>query len=83
MCIVCIGNVENTTYRFSLPEEVTSTRVRDIDGTSFAQFDNDITVYEGTYLQRVYRVDTTVDQRYIFHSLSLIHISEPTRRRGI
>ena len=66
--LVCIGNVENTTYRFSLPEEVTSTRVRDIDGTSFAQFDNDITVYEGTYLQRVYRVDTTVDQRYIIDS---------------
>ena len=66
--LVCIGNVENTTYRFSLPEEVTSTRVRDIDGTSFAQFDDDITVYEGTYLQRVYRVDTTVDQRYIIDS---------------
>ena len=76
--IVCIGNVENTTYRFSLPESITSTRVRDIDGTSFAQFDDEITIYEGTYLQRLYRVDTTVDQRYIIDSpgidLSLIHI---------
>ena len=69
--LVCIGNVENTTFRFSLPDNVTSSRVKDIDGNSFAQFDDDITIYEGTYLQRVYRVDTTVDQRYIIDSPSI------------
>ena len=41
--LVCIGSVENTTYRFSVPDEITSTRVTDINGTSFAQFDDDIT----------------------------------------
>ena len=66
--LVCIGNVENTTFRFSLPDSITSSRVKDINGNSFAQFDNDITIYEGTYLQRVYRVDTTIDQRYIIDS---------------
>ena len=66
--LVCIGNVENTTYRFSIPDTVTSTRVTDIGGTSFAQFDDDITIYEGTYLQRVYSVNTTVDQRFIIDS---------------
>jgi len=66
--LVCVGNVENTTYRFSIPEEVTSTRVRDIGGTSFAQFDTPISVYEGTLLQRVYRVDTSTDQRFIIES---------------
>ena len=66
--LVCIGSVENTTFRFSLPESITSTRVKDINGTSFAQFDDDITIYEGTFLQRLYRVDTTVDQRYIIDS---------------
>ena len=69
--LVCIGNVENTTFRFSLPDNVTSSRVKDIDGNSFAQFDNDITIYEGTYLQRVYRVDTTIDQRFIIDSPSI------------
>ena len=69
--LVCIGNVENTTFRFSLPDNVTSSRVKDINGNSFAQFDNDITIYEGTYLQRVYRVDTTIDQRYIIDSPSI------------
>ena len=66
--LVCIGNVENTTFRFSLPDNVTSSRVKDISGNSFAQFDDDITIYEGTYLQRVYSVDTTVDQRFIIDS---------------
>tara|TARA_B100000886_G_scaffold77162_1_gene50020 strand:- start:279 stop:2225 length:1947 start_codon:yes stop_codon:yes gene_type:complete len=66
--LVCIGNVENTTFRFSLPDNITSSRVKNINGNSFAQFDNDITIYEGTYLQRVYRVDTTIDQRYIIDS---------------
>ena len=66
--LVCIGNVENTTFRFSIPDNITSTRVKDINGTSFAQFDENITIFEGTYLQRVYRVDTTIDQRYILDS---------------
>ena len=44
--LVCVGNSENTTYRFSIPDVVTSTRVIDIGGTSFAQFDDPITVHE-------------------------------------
>ena len=66
--LVCVGNSDNTTYRFSIPDDVTSTRVRDIGGTSFAQFDDPITIYEGTLLQRVYRVDTSTDQRFIIDS---------------
>ena len=66
--LVCVGNAENTTYRFSIPDDIISTRIKDIGGTSFAQFDDPITIHEGTYLQRVYRVDTSVDQRYIIDS---------------
>ena len=47
---------------------LTSTRIRDIGGTSFAQFDDPIIVHEGTLLQRVYRVDTSTDQRFIIDS---------------
>ena len=42
----------------------------DIGGTSFAQFDEPISVYEGTVLQRVYRVDTSQDQRFIIDNSS-------------
>ena len=66
--LVCVGGADNTTYRFSLPDGITSTRVRDIGGTSFAQFDDPITIYEGTSLQRVYRVNTAQDQRFIIDS---------------
>ena len=66
--LVCVGSAENTTYRFSIPDDVVSTRIKDIGGTSFAQFDEPITIHEGTYLQRVYRVDTSQDQRFIIDS---------------
>ena len=66
--LVCIGSAQNTTYRFSIPDDITSTRVVDVNGTSFAKFDNPITIHEGTYLTRVYSVDTSVDQRYIIET---------------
>ena len=66
--LVCIGNNENTTFRFSIPDEITSSRVKQIGSSSFAQFDDEITIYEGTYLSRSYLVDTSVDQRYIIDS---------------
>ena len=66
--LICVGSAENTTYRFSIPDTVTSTRVIDIGGTSFAQFDDPITIHEGTYLSRTYRVDTSVSQRFIIDS---------------
>ena len=66
--LICVGNVDNTTYRFSLPDNITSSRVIDIGGTSFAQFDDDISIYEGTFLSRTYRVDTSIDQRFIIDS---------------
>jgi len=66
--LVCIGNVENTVFRFSLPDSVTSTSVVSINGNSFAKFDDEITIFEGTYLSRTYRVDTSEDQRYIIDS---------------
>ena len=66
--LVCVGNSDNTTFRFSIPDEITSSRVVQIGSSSFAQFDDDITIYEGTYLSRVYLVDDSIDQRYIIDS---------------
>ena len=66
--LVCVGASENTTYRFSLPDNITSTRIKDIGGTSFAQFDDPITIYEGTFLTRTYRSSSSVDQRFIIGS---------------
>ena len=66
--LACVGSSENTTYRFSLPDNVTSSRIRDVGGTSFAQFDDPIIVYEGTYLSRTFVIDASKDQRFIIDS---------------
>ena len=66
--LACVGSSENTTYRFSLPDNVTSSRIKDVGGTSFAQFDDPITVYEGTYLSRTFVIDSSKDQRFIIDS---------------
>ena len=69
--LVCVGASENTTYRFSLPDNITSTRIKDIGGTSFAQFDDPITIHEGTFLTRTYRASSAVDQRFIIDSTGI------------
>ena len=82
--LVVVGNSDNTTYRFSIPDNIISSRIRDIGGTSFAQFDNPIDVYEGTLLSRVYRVDTSKDQRFIIDSPNIdsstlrVYVSGPS-----
>ena len=66
--LVCVGSAENTSFRFSIPDTIVSSRIKDVGGTSFAQFDDPITVYEGTYLSRVFVADTSKDQRFIIDS---------------
>ena len=63
--LVCVGNSDNTNFTFSIPDTITSNKVVSINGTSFAQFNDDITVFEGTFLSRTFYVNTSVDQRFI------------------
>ncbi len=82
--LVVVGNSDNTTFRFSIPDDVISSRIKDIGGTSYAQFDEPIDVYEGTLLSRVYRIDTSKDQRYIIDSPNIdsstlrVYVSGPS-----
>ena len=83
--LVCVGNTENTTYRFSIPETITSSAVKAIGTNSFAQFDDEITIYEGTYLTRTFSVDTSQDQRFIIDSPNIdastlvVNVSDPNQ----
>ena len=63
--LVCVGSANNSTYRFSIPEDITSTRMVTINGKRYAQFDDNISVHEGTLLSRIFLVDTSIDQRFI------------------
>jgi hypothetical protein len=66
--LVCVGNANNSTYRFSIPEDITSTRMVTINGKRYAQFDDNISLHEGTLLSRIFLVDTSIDQRFILDS---------------
>ena len=66
--LVCVGNSQNTTFTFSVPDNITTTNIFTQNGNSFARFDNDITVFEGTYLTSRFIVTENTDQRYIIGS---------------
>ena len=63
--LVCVGNSQNTTFTFSIPDNVTTTNIFTRDGNSFARFDNDITVFEGVYITNQFLVTDNSDQRFI------------------
>ncbi len=57
--LVCVGSVDNTSYTFSIPDNVT-TNVTD----GIASFSN-INVYQGTFLTKQFLVDGSLEQRFI------------------
>jgi len=67
--LVAVGNVENTDYTFSIPEDITTTV---IDG--IAQFGTDeepISLFQGTYLTNSFQFDGSLDQRFIINNSSM------------
>ncbi len=60
--LVCVGSVDNTSYTFSIPDNISSNVV---GGT--ASF-NKIDVYQGTFLTKQFVVDGSLDQRFILNN---------------
>jgi len=61
--LVCVGSFDNTSYRFSIPEDVTA-----LVRSGVAQFgtaDNPIEIYQGSLLVRQFLVNNLSDQRFI------------------
>ena len=57
--LVCVGSSDNTSYTFSVPENI-STKI--VGGT--ASFNN-INVYQGTFLTKQFVIDGSLDQRFL------------------
>jgi hypothetical protein len=57
--LVCVGTSDNTSYTFSVPENI-STKV--VDG--IASFSG-INIYQGTFLTKQFVVDGSLDQKFI------------------
>ena len=61
--LVCVGSYDNTSYRFSIPEDVSATVLNGV--AQFGSADKPIQVYQGTLLQKQFLVDKSIDQRFI------------------
>ena len=59
--LVCVGNVDNTSYVFSLPENVTAT----INPTTKIASFTSLEICEGTFLKKEYVVDGSLNQKFI------------------
>jgi hypothetical protein len=60
--LVCVGEANDTSYTFSIPEDITANVVNGV-----AQF-NEIDVYQGTYLTKSFTYDGSLDQRFILNN---------------
>lgn len=60
--LVCVGSVDNTSYTFSIPNNISANVVNGV-----ASF-NDIDIYQGTFLTKQFIVDGSLDQRFILNN---------------
>ncbi len=60
--IVCVGNANDTTYTFAIPEDVTANVV---DGV--ASFNN-LNVFQGIFLTKQFKYDGSLDQRFVLNN---------------
>ena len=79
--LVCVGSFDNTSYRFSIPEDVTSTVVNGV--AQFGSASNPIQVYQGTLLQKQFLVDNSIDQRFIIDNPNIDASTIVVNVRGV
>jgi hypothetical protein len=61
--LVCVGSADNTSYTFSVPENITRPVVK--NGNVGTVGFTSITVYQGTFLTKQFVVDGSLDQRFV------------------
>jgi hypothetical protein len=67
--LVCVGSASNTSYVFSIPEDITVPVIGGV--ATFGSTTSPITVYQGTYLKYTWTVDTSITQRFIIDNPSV------------
>ena len=86
--LVCVGSTRNSSFVFSIPEDITTTAPLDnpldgLVGDRTATFSN-IEVYQGSYATKKFNVDQSLDQRFIIDnsfvdtSTLIVRIKGPT-----
>jgi len=67
--LVCVGDRNDTSYVFSIPEDVTVQTTVFGEGRK-ATFKN-LKIYQGLYLTQSFKVDTSIRQRFILNNSSI------------
>ncbi len=82
--LVCVGRSDNTSFTFSITKKQVATCTgydSDTGTPGVANFPS-ITVYQGTYLKKVFKVNTAQDQRFIIDnpdidtSTLIVHVGD-------
>ena len=68
--LVCVGDANNTSYVFSTSEDISAPITEPTPGTFVASFNN-IIIKEGTFLNRIFTVDGSLDQRFLLDNPSI------------
>jgi hypothetical protein len=63
--LVCVGNVDNSSYVFSVPEDITAPIINGI-----ATFSN-IEVHQGVYLTKQFTIDNSINQRFVLDNSNI------------
>jgi len=68
--LVCVGNYDDTSYVFSIPEDITTTTISSGTGSkaTFGTSDAPIKIYEGTFLTKRFTYDGSLDQKFILNN---------------
>jgi len=79
--LVCVGNTNDSSYIFSIPEKITTTIVNGI--ATFGSISNPIEVYQGTFLKKEFAVNGSLDQRFILDNSFIDSSTILIRVKGI
>jgi hypothetical protein len=64
--LVCVGSYDNTSYRFSISEDITTTVKNGI--AKFGSSTSPVYIYQGNLLTKQWTVDNSQDQRFILEN---------------
>jgi hypothetical protein len=64
--LVCVGTISDTSYTFSIPENITTTVVNGF--ATFGSSSTPVQIYQGTFLSKQFTVDGSLDQRFILEN---------------
>jgi hypothetical protein len=73
--LVCVGTTQNSSFVFSIPEDIVATAPLDDPNDQFVgprtAIFNNISVYQGTVAKQKFTVDQSLDQRFILNNTGI------------